>query len=713
MNNKNLMIIESPNKIKTISKYLHDDSVEILATYGHLRDLSKFGMGFTKNLDPIWVNVKLEIKSKKTNQKETKKSILKQILETAKSANKIYLSTDPDREGEAIAWHVYSLLPENDKQKCVRVVFNEITTNAIHDALKHPRKIDMNQVNSYLARRVLDREFGYKLSGFVKRNFGGISAGRVQSVALKFLKLREDEIIAFIPESWYTIEVILKPNLKLNLKLIAKHITNYKLKPNLDSNKICFADLNSAQTVIDALDDKYVFIKAHQAKQEKISPKNSLKTSTLHQEGISRFKISSRKVESIAQKLYEGVMVNQEIVSLISYPRTDRTDLSQTFINEAQKYIVSNYGNQYCKTTLSTNKKTKATKEIKANLVQGAHEAIRPTDLNLTPDFVKPFLEKNEFNLYCLIWIRAIGSLMSQSVYEYKYYDFENNGCLFNCYDRHLVFDGFEKLYSQYKWNQDKNELEDNKKDEKTDFNLKNKLVLNKSYQLKEIQALKHNKKPPARYNEASLIKALEQEGIGRPSTYASITSTVLKRDYANKKDASLVPTEKGINIINNLQKNFVDIMSFDYTKKMEKGLDEIANNKKEWKAFLNPIFDEFRANLAKVEVISPKIEHEYANKNCPLCSKPLIFRQSFRTKNANKFIGCSGFPKCRYIESLIKPDFVNENCPKCKNPLVRKKSKYNTFFIGCSTYPKCQFLKEDPLNPKPNKVKKIKDENK
>ncbi|MDQ0513944.1 DNA topoisomerase-1 [Mycoplasmoides fastidiosum] len=700
---KNLMIIESPNKIKTISHYLKNQDMELLATYGHLRDLNKFGMGFNRDLDPNWVIVE----TKKINDKNNKKEILKTIRDAAKAADKIYLSTDPDREGEAIAWHVWSLLPEEDQKKCVRVVFNEITDRAIHEALNHPRQIDLSQVNSYLARRLLDRNFGYKLSGFVRQFLGGISAGRVQSVALKFLQIRENEIRNFIPESWFTINVLLKNKLNLTLRKLGSNIKNYKLNENINDGKVNFHDALSAQNVIDQLNDEYIFVKEHAPKEEKINAKPALKTSTLQQEAISRFKISSKLVESTAQKLYEGVEINGQMYSLITYPRTDRTDLSETFVDLAKTYIKKTFGADYWKgvQVKKTTKKNQSEKE----LVQGAHEAIRPSDLSLTPEIVKPYLDKTKFQVYCLIWTRALASLMSQAVYQYQYYDFENNGCLFNNYTRVRKFDGFERVFDQYKLRKTNVELDETNEEENIELNQTAKLVLNEAYPLKTIDVEQHDKKPPARFNEASLIRALEKEGIGRPSTYATIANTVLKRDYAQKQNSALVPTDVGMKIVERLQDIFPNIMSFDFTRKMEEGLDEIASDKVEWKNFLKELFTQFQATLTEAKKNQPPVEPEYVGRLCPLCEHQLIYRKSYRTANPKKFIGCSNYPKCRFVEPLVKPVFVGEDCELCQSPLVRRTSRYGNTFFGCSTFPKCRFIKDDPENPKPLKNQQAK----
>ncbi|WP_391591672.1 DNA topoisomerase I [[Mycoplasma] cavipharyngis] len=693
---KKLMIIESPNKIKTIAHYLKDQDFELLATYGHLRDLSKFGMGFSKDLEPKWVLVDRNIKTKNKDQADNK-SILEQIHAAAARADEIYLSTDPDREGEAIAWHVWSLLSDQDKKKCFRVVFNEITARAINESLNHARDIDLNQVNSYLARRILDRNFGYKLSSFVRKFLGGISAGRVQSVALKFLKIREDEINSFVPESWFTIKAFLKNGLILDLRKISSDLTNYQLNDSVNDGKVNFTTIQDAQKILDYLSPNYTFVCEHPPKKEQNKPKSALKTATMQQEAISRFKLSSKTIEATAQKLYEGVEINGQTISLITYPRTDRDDLSDTFISDAERYIKDHYGIEYWSGVKK--KKTSTNDQTKTNLVQGAHEAIRPSDLSYPPEVVKPYLDKVKYQLYCLVWVRALGSLMTNSVYQYRYYDFENKGCLFNNYSRSLVFDGYEKIYQQYhlwKTNDQNNQIN----------NLAQlaKLKLNENYLVKDTKIEQHDKNPPARYNEATLIRALEKEGIGRPSTYVTIANTVLKREYANKKNLALVPTEVGMKIVANLQKIFPDIISFDYTRKMEEGLDEIAENKVNWKDFLKVIFAKFEKTLYEANQSQPLPEVEYVNRKCPECQHELIYRRSFRKSRISRFIGCSDFPKCKFSEPISKPILLDETCPDCQQPLVKRTSRYGSTFFGCSSFPKCRFIKEDPDNPKPRK---------
>lgn len=687
---KSLMIIESPNKIKTIGQYLKGKNIQLMATFGHLRDLSKFGMGFDKDLNPRWVPV-----SKIKNNSNTKKGvdydqIIKNLIIEADKADKIYLSTDPDREGEAIAWHVWSLLDDKTKAKCQRVVFNEITKKAILAAIDSPRNINLNQVNSYLARRLLDREFGYKLSSFVRTHFGGISAGRVQSVSLKFLVDREKEINDFVPESWYTIEgLILDRKVKLTLKKLSSNLTKLKLKEDIKDGKINFSDLSSVQQVLADLKSTFTLTTIHPAKHERYYPSKPLKTSTLQQESISKFKLSSKKVEQIAQKLYEGVEIAGKMQSLITYPRTDQTVLSETFIEEAKSYLIDHYGGEYLsKYPFKKNKKDND------KLVQGAHEAIRPTDLSLTPEKVKPYLNSREYQVYALIWARSLGSLMSQSVYKYSYFDFDNNGYKFHTYTRNREFDGFELLYQQYgfKASFDPNELE---------RSLLDKLVINQTYSADDLYHVQHDKKPPSRYNEASLIQALEKNGIGRPSTYASIAATVVGRDYATLVKGTLIPKEKGIKIIEGLTKLFKEIISFDYTRKMEDSLDLIANQGIDWKEdFLKPTFLKFNNQLTLAKATEPKQKPaaEAIDRNCPECGNQLLNRNAFTRGRTYNFIGCSNYPNCRYTESINKKtttanfEKLDYNCPKCQKPLLKRKSRFNTFFVGCSGFPKCNY---------------------
>lgn len=713
-----LMIIESPNKIKTIGKYLQNKDIQLLASYGHVRDLSKWGLGFTKEYEINWT---------KTDRKIKSKNIIDVINEAANKAKNIYLSTDPDREGEAIAWHIFCILNKDNQSKCKRVVFNEITKNAIEKSLNTPRELDQNQINSYLARRLLDRRIGFKLSSYTKKKIGGISAGRVQSIALKFLKDRELEINGFVPEYWFNLVVELENKLELSLKEVSSNLLPIEIKNDVSSGSgINFAKEEDAKKVFDSLDSFFLLTEIKEPKTKKQTTLIALKTSTLYTESIKRLNMTTKQVETTAQKLFEGVDINGESTSLITYPRTDKNEFSETFLETAQTYIQNRFGKNYWQ------KPNYKKKDKNDDLVQGAHEGIRPTDINLTPEYVKPFLATHEHKLYELIWVYTVASLMADSLYTSTSYKFDNNNNKFSASIKNEVFDGYKLLTKGYKIFEKEEEL---KIDEK-------KLIVNQKYQSSKVEISKINKKPPAPYNESTLIQALEAKGIGRPSTYSSITNVVLNRDYATKdNNKKLLITELGLKVSNDLEENFSEFINYDYTKNMEKELDNISEAKTNWKEFLNLVFDVFDKNFDLANQKIPKVEYEKVeDKLCPNCNQQLVYKIAKKTqvkfiacqnfpkckyaefinnnnndsvlekkcpkceknlvKKMNKwkteFISCSGYPECRYIEGKEEPEQLDQNCPNCQKPLVKRKNKWKTEFISCSGYPACRYIQKN-----------------
>lgn len=479
--------------------------------------------------------------------------------------------------------------------------------------------------------------------------------------------------------------------MKLTLKKLGPNFSHLLLNKELKDNKINFVDLENVSLAIKLLAKNFLLTTIHPDKLERYHPRPPLKTSTLQQEAINNFKISSRMVEQIAQKLYEGVEIFGQMESLITYPRTDQTVMSEVFIATAQKYLTKTYGKEYVALAVPL-QATKTNEAKKQQLIQGAHEAIRPTNLNLTPQIVKPFLDQRAYQIYSLIWVRSLGWLMNPSIYCYKYFDFVNNSCLFQSYTRTRNFAGFELIYNQYGF-------KDNDSNQEVDFSLVKKLVVNQQYLADEINGVKHNKKPPSRYNEASLIQALEKNGIGRPSTYAAITATVLARDYATKVKGSLIPNEKGIKIIDGLSRLFQEIVSFDYTRKMEENLDAIANEEINWKEdFLKPTFAKFNQQLNKAKENQPKPAPVILDRKCPKCDQNLIHRMGVGKWGKFNFIGCSNYPNCNYLEQIknqvnkVPSSKLDFNCPRCGKQLLKKKSRYNTFFVGCCDYPKCTY---------------------
>ena len=664
-----LLIIESPNKIHTISKYLKDDDFKIMATIGHIRDLPTNSLGFDeKTLEPKWI-----IPSTK-NDFQSKKKIVASIKEAASKADIIYLATDPDREGEAISWHVYSILPEKDKAKCKRITFNEITKSAINEALEHPRELDKKWVESQFARRILDRLVGYKLSKQVKNKIGGRSAGRVQSVALKMIYDRENEIKKFKPKDWWTIDPISKKFGKLILRKINTEIPNLnieQLNNDNDGTGINFVDIASAEKVKNNLIDKFKIYKIDKPKRYRSNPKEPYKTSTLQQDGINRLKWSVSQVTFVAQKLYEGVKLGNEYVALISYPRTDSIRISPYFAELAKKYVTQTFGSKYFELHKFNSSKGKVN-------VQDAHEAIRVIDPFITPESIKNKVQKDEYELYNLIWRRTIASFMCAAEYENTIVRIINNGNKFYTYSRILVAPGYKKIYK------------DDSEVLLRDLKLTDEL-LGQTVDVNKIEIRRHTTEPPARYNQASLIKELDNAGVGRPSTYRSMANMALERGYAELVSHSYHMLPLGNDVVAFLKKYFNFVLNKEFTRNIENKLDDIANNEIDWKEPIRefqPILD---SSLKKAMKAQEK--EDFVGRKCPNCGGELIYRYT-KTKGM-RFIGCSNFPKCRYNEfpNQIQPKPIGLKCPDCGSDLIIKISKKKRKFIGCSNYPKCNFI--------------------
>lgn len=639
-----LVIVESPSKSKTIEKYLGKD-YKVVSSLGHIRDLSTSGKyGFGIDLENHYKPDYVIIKGKKKLVNELKKEV--------KSADCVYLATDPDREGEAISWHLYDTLGLNDNMYR-RIVFNEITKNIILDSFQHARMIDDNLVKSQETRRMLDRIIGFRLSKLMQSKTGGKSAGRVQSVALKLIVDREREILAFVPEDYYEIEAVFA-----DFKAKLDSYKEDKLEIKTEEEAIAILNKLSSKFIIENIKKED---KARKAKPPYI-------TSTLQQEASSKLNFTSKKTMMLAQKLYEGITLKDETVGLITYMRTDSIRLSDEFVKSTYGFIRDNYGDDYVGYVKTSKKKDN---------VQDAHEAIRPTSINRRPDDVREYLTSDEFKLYKLIYNRALASLMKDAVMEVTSIILNNNDYKFKVTGSIVKFDGYLKVYDD---NEDDGEL-------LPDFGKYNGSVVSE-----EINYSAHTTKPPARYTESQLIKKMETLGIGRPSTYATTIGILLERGYVKVIDKKFNPTEIGIETTDKLQEFFKDIINVDYTRDMEEDLDKIAEGKLYWENLLDRFYKDFEPKVENAFTSMEKSKPEETGELCPNCNSPLVIKRS----KYGKFVACSNYPECKYI----KNDKVNPIeiilCPKCGGKIVEKKTKKGKIFYGCNNYPKCKLATWD-----------------
>ncbi|MCI6763553.1 type I DNA topoisomerase, partial [bacterium] len=637
----NLVIVESPSKTKTIAKYL-GPKYKVVSSKGHIRDLAttgKYGLGIDVDDDfkPNYTVIK------------GKSSVIKELKKDASNSDTIYLATDPDREGEAISWHIYDALKLNDNNY-KRVVFNEITHDAVVNAFKKPRMIDMNLVKSQETRRMLDRIIGFRLSKLMQSKTGGKSAGRVQSVALKLIVDREREINAFVPEEYWTITAKF-PDFEADLE-------------KYNNKKIEIKSQVEADEILNKLSKSFNIDRIE--KKEK-SKKGVLPftTSSLQQACANKLNFGASKTMRIAQKLYESVDIGTETVGLITYMRTDSTRLSDTFVSDVKSYITKNYGKEY----VGSVKKTKEKQNV-----QDAHEAIRPTSILRTPESVKEYLSSDEYKVYSIIYYRALASLMCDAKVLATTITLENNGYLFKATGSVLVFDGFLKVYQKYMDNEDV--VLPDLSDYKTNVIIAEDI-------LKE----QHFTKPAARYTEASLIKELESLGIGRPSTYAKILETIKDRSYVQVKEKKFYPTEIGFETTDKLQEFFSNIINVKYTANMENELDLIAEDKEDYLKVLKTFYNDFEPLVKTAFEQMEKKAPEETGESCPLCGNPLVLRKS----RYGTFTACSNYPTCKYIKQEEKETKTVCKCPNCGHDIIEKKSKRGKVFYGCNNYPKCK----------------------
>jgi DNA topoisomerase-1 len=650
-----LLIVESPTKAKTISKFLNND-FKIEASYGHVRDLpkSKLGVDIENNFNPQYV---IPLKARK---------VVNHLKKVALESKEVILATDADREGEAIAWHLMNILNEaknKGKINFSRIVFHEITTKAINEALKSPRDININLVNAQQARRILDRLVGYKLSPFLwKKVFRGLSAGRVQSVALRLIVERESEIENFKKEEYWTIEVLLKTEGGQEIKAFLFKIKNETIpKPGIKDKKI-------VEEILKNIQNDTFYVKNYEEKHTKRNPPPPFITSTLEQEANKILKFTAKQTMTLAQRLYEN--------GFITYMRTDSLNLSEEALQNARNLILENYGKNYL-----TEKPIKF--KNKSKLAQEAHEAIRPTNVYLLPSQIN--VEEKERKLYKLIWDRFIASQLPPAVFKTQLLEIKCGDYLFKANGLKLEFDGFLKIWKQ-------------------DFEEKEIPVLQKGEALKlvKVEDKLHFTEPPPRYNEATLIKALELYGIGRPSTYATIISVIEERNYVKKdKNRRLIPTDVGKLVNKVLTEHFPEIVDINFTAQMEENLDKIALGEKDWIEVLKNFYEPFAKNLEeKYQSLEKqtKFFEEETNEICDKCGRKMIIKFS----RFGKFLACSGFPECKNTKTFIKEENINlGECPKCNSGnIILRKTKKGKIFYGCSNYPDCDWSSwEKPQN--------------
>jgi DNA topoisomerase-1 len=653
---KNLVIVESPSKSKTIEKYLGPD-YKVVSSKGHIRDLA------IKGKDGLGVDVENNFEPTYSINKD-KKDVVKDLKKWAKEVDYIYLATDPDREGEAISWHLAQIL-DLDVNDTNRVVFNEVTKKAVISAFEQPRTIDAGLVKSQETRRILDRIIGFKLSKLLKSKIRSKSAGRVQSVSLKMICLKEADINAFIPEEYWNLNATFeKDGLEFNAGLA-----------KVDGKKVKITNAEQALDIFNRSNDTFTVTNIKkQVKQRK--SKLPFITSTLQQEGSSRLNFSARKTMSVAQKLYEGIQLKDDTQGLITYMRTDSTRLSSVFIDDARNYIESNFGKDYLGTYNVKNDEKS----------QDAHEAIRPTSIDNKPEDIQQYLTNDEYKLYKFIYYRAISSLMSPIKNNTISYTLSVNDVDYTANGTTMIFEGFLKVYKDY----------DNSKDVILPV-----LIEEEKIDTKELVKEQHFTEPPSRYTESKLIKAMEEEGIGRPSTYATIIDTIQARGYVDLKKATetgktkyFYPTDQGLLTDSKLTEFFNEIINVKYTANMENELDLIADEKLDSVKALQAFYDIFQPLLDNAYENMEKKELEKTGDLCPECEGELVYRQG----RFGKFISCINFPTCKYTARIIDPNkFVPEKtgkmCPECGNELLKRKSRYGKFFFGCSNYPECKHI--------------------
>lgn len=648
---KSLVIVESPAKARTINRYLGSKYV-VRASMGHVCDLpkSKLGVDLNNNFEPTYIIL------------PKRRSLIKNLQRLASECHEIFLAADPDREGEAICWHLSQLL-EKFNPRIRRVLLFEITKKAVEEAFNHPGTLDENKIKAQQTRRILDRLMGYLISPLLWEKIGhGLSAGRVQSVALRLICEREREIRHFVPEEYWTITALLEasepPSFKANLEKI-------------DGKKVKLPNKSKADEILAELKNQTFVIKEIKIEEKKKNPPPPYITSTLQQEAFRLLRFPVTKTMAIAQRLYEGLPIgNRGPVGLITYMRTDSVRISPLALTWARNLIEKNFGRDYLplKARIFKNK----------GQAQDAHEAIRPTSLELSPEVVKPYLKKDEYELYRLIWHRFLASQMAAAIIEATEFKIEAGRYEFKAKGQVLKFPGFLKLYPEAS--------------EKEEF--LPRVAQNDILKLLDIEAKQNFTQPPPRYTEGSLVRELEAKGIGRPSTYAPIIATLQDRVYVIKEKGKFIPTELGMFVTDFLVEHFPDLMDVKFTAQMEAELDKISQGEKPWLEALRNFYELLKKDLEKgKEAETVKGKGIPTEEKCPLCGQPLVIREG----RYGRFKACSAYPSCQYKESLKKGESrpLEEKCPQCGAPLLSKKGPYG-YFIACSNYPRCAYTKKN-----------------
>ncbi|MHB0798887.1 type I DNA topoisomerase [Bacillus thuringiensis] len=650
-----LVIVESPSKAKTIEKYL-GKKYKVVASMGHVRDLPKSQMGIEvkNNFTPKYITIR------------GKGPVLKDLKSAAKKAKKVYLAADPDREGEAIAWHLANTLNVDVESDC-RVVFNEITKDAIKESFKHPRAINMDLVDAQQARRILDRLVGYNISPLLwKKVKKGLSAGRVQSVAVRLIIEREKEIQSFEPEEFWTIKT----------EFVKGKDTFEASFYGVDGEKVQLTNETQVNEIIEQMKDNAFSVENVTRKERKRNPALPFTTSSLQQEAARKLNMRAKKTMMLAQQLYEGIdLGKQGTVGLITYMRTDSTRISETAQTEARTYITEAYGTEY----IGTEKK----KESKKSNAQDAHEAIRPTSVMRKPEELKSFLSRDQLRLYKLIWERFVASQMASAIMDTVTARLINNNVQFRASGSVVKFPGFMKVYVESK---------DDGAEEKD--KMLPPLEVEETVFSKDLEPKQHFTQPPPRYTEARLVRTLEELGIGRPSTYVPTLETIQKRGYVGLDNKRFVPTELGEIVIELILEFFPEIINIEFTANMEQSLDEVEEGNANWVKIVDDFYVGFEPRLEKAEkeMREVEIKDEPAGEDCELCGHPMVFKMG----KYGKFMACSNFPDCRNTKAIVKE--IGVTCPKCEEGQIieRRSNKKKRLFYGCGTYPECDFVSWD-----------------